>query len=252
MKLSVCTDSVYGGLTTTEAMKEVHMLGLTGIEFWSWWDKDLEAINETRKELKMTITGICTKFISLTDPSQRPGYLEGLSETIAVAQRLECRMIISQVGNVTSGTTEQQKVSIIAGLRQASKLLEETTITLVIEPLNTTIDHVDYFLWSSDLASDILTAVNSPHIKMLYDFYHQQMMGEDLVRQSTQLIKQVGHVHLAGAPDRNEPDNGDINYAEILKTLKQVGYTGCVGLEYFPSSAIAPTLLKWQTFIRQL
>lgn len=252
MKFSVCTDSVFSELETDQAMREVDGLGIQQVEFWSWWDKDIPAINQTRQELNMEIKAICTKFISLTDPSQRESYLKGLAETIEVANLLECRTIISQVGDRTNDTDKEQEASIVTGLRQAGELLKDSMITLVIEPLNIKIDHPDYFLWSSDQANEIITQVNHPQIKMLYDFYHQQIMEGDLIRQSTRFIEQIGHVHMAGHPGRHELEIGEINYQAILTNLAAIKYAGGIGLEYFPIKEKSKNLQKWQEFIGNL
>lgn len=249
MEISVCTDSVFGDMTTVEAMKEVKELGINTIEFWSWWDKDIEAINLVRKDLQMNVAGICTKFISLTDSSERERYLTGLRETIEVAKYLECSMIISQVGNRIDLGEDLQKRSIVKGLRLAKELLEEQNMTLVIEPLNTKIDHPDYFLWSSAVGAAIVSEVASPNVKLLVDFYHQQIMEGDLIRQSTKLIEEIGHIHLAGNPGRHEPEIGEINYQAVIKNLAELNYQGYLGFEYFPQKEVAQTLKMWQTFI---
>lgn len=252
MTLSVCTDSVYEELATVQAMRKVNAFGIKTIEFWSWWDKDIEAIDQTRKELGMTIGAICTKFVSLTEPNKRGSYLDGLAETIVVAKKLNCRIIISQVGNRTLANEAEQQASVVEGLRLASDLLKDTGITLVIEPLNTLIDHQGYYLPSSELAAEIVTQVNRPRVKLLFDFYHQHVMGEDLLRQSGILISQIGHTHIAGYPGRHEPGSGDINYEEVIRHLKAINYTGLIGLEYFPSQEIAPTVIRWAEFIRKI
>ncbi len=252
MELSICTDSVFGNSETVAAMRQVKALGINAIEFWSWWDKDIEAINQARQELNMKIVGICTKFISLTDSSERERYLTGLVENIKVAKQLGCSLIISQVGNHLNKSADLQKRSIVKGLRLAKELLEEADITLVIEPLNTKIDHPDYFLWSSDVARDIIFEVASPNVKLLFDFYHQQIMEGDLIRQSSLLIDEIGHFHLAGNPGRNEPESGEIDYQAVISQLDKLNYQGYIGFEYLPQKDVSETLKRWQAFFAKL
>ncbi len=235
MKFSICTDSVLRHMNTADAIKTAGELGYGAVEFWSWWDKDIPAINRSRLDNKVDISAICTRFASLTDRSKRKEYVQGLRETIETAKILDCRCVIAQVGNDTGEAFEVQKRNIQEGLAECSLLLENQGITLAIEPLNTTIDHGGYFLWSSDVAADIIGEVNSPQIKLLFDYYHQQIMEGDIIRRSLKLLDKIGHVHVAGNPGRHEPDRGEIAYKEVLKELTAAGYQGYIGLEYLPA-----------------
>jgi hydroxypyruvate isomerase len=235
VKFSVCTDSIFGSMNTADAIKTVGALGYSAVEFWSWWDKDIRSINRSRLDNRVDISAICTRFVSLTDRSKKKEYIQGLRETIETAKILDCRCIISQVGNDTGEAFEVQKENIQEGLAECIPLLENQEITLVIEPLNTVIDHKGYFLWSSDVAADIVGEAASPCIKMLFDYYHQQIMEGDILRRSLKLLDKIGHVHAAGNPGRHELDHGEIEYKEMLKKLAAAGYQGYIGLEYFPA-----------------
>ena len=96
MRLSICVDAVFGNMTTVDAMKTAKKNGYTDIEFWGWWDKDIEAIDKARKELGISIGALCTRFVSLVDAAKRAEYIKGLEETIPVAKKLGCKTIISQ------------------------------------------------------------------------------------------------------------------------------------------------------------
>ena len=236
IKLSVCIDAVYSGKNFIESMREVKALGYDAFEFWEWWNKDIEQIDAARKELNMQVAALCTKFISLVDPSVRDKYMEGLKETIPIAKKLGCKTIISQVGDELIGVSrEKQHESLVCGLKEAAPLLEAEGLTLVIEPLNLTVDHAGYYLWESDEAGDIIAKVSSPNVLMLFDIYHQQIMEGDVVRRSIKHMKSIGHMHAAGTPGRHELDDGELNYTYIFKALKEAGYKGYVGLEYFPT-----------------
>ena len=105
---------------------------------------------------------------------------------------------------------------------------------LVIEPLNTYVDHAGYYLWSSDEAFQIVGEVNSPNIKVLFDIYHQQIMEGNIIPRIRKNINSIGHFHAAGSPGRHELDSGEINYPNIFEAIGEAGYTGYIGLEYFP------------------
>lgn len=235
MEISVCVDALFWGKDIMKSMKTVKASGFSAIEFWCWWDKNLDEIKQIKDELEMNIAAFCTKFISLVDASKREDYIVGLKESIEAAKKLDCKKLISQVGNEIPGLSrEEQKKSLIAGLKQCAPILEAEGITLVIEPLNTLVDHKGYFLYSSDEAFEIIDEVNSPNVKVLFDIYHQQVMEGHLISRICNNIDKIGHFHAAGNPGRHELDKGELNYANIFNSIKETGSTAYVGLEYFP------------------
>lgn len=250
MKFSICIDAVFGESNPCSSLEVVKSLGFSGFEFWRWWDKDLAALVDKKEALGLDVTACCTKFISLVDPARREAYVEGLTESIAVAQKLKCPILISQVGDALPEVPrEAQQTSLIEGLRTCAPLLEAADITLVFEPLNTKVDHPGYYLTQSSEAFAIVDAVASERVKVLYDIYHQQIMEGDLINTITAHIDRIGHFHAAGHPGRHELDRGEIHYPDILQAIEAGPYTGWFGVEYFPQKdpqAWLPTLHAWQ------
>lgn len=234
MNISVCIDAVFNGKDFFESMRTVKDLGIKAFEFWTWWDKDISELKSKKDELGLTISAFCTKFFSLVDASQHESYITGLKESIEVAKMLECKKLISQVGNDLGISREEQQKNIIKGLKACAPILEKEGITLVIEPLNTLVDHKGYYLFSSLEAFKIIDAVGSPNVKILFDIYHQQIMEGNLIKNITENIDKIAHFHAAGNPGRNELYYGEINYPEIFKAIDTLEYKGFVGLEYFP------------------
>lgn len=234
MKLSICTDAVYRGVPTSEAIRLARQAGFEAIEFWSWWDKDLNAIREAAKAHDVKITTFCTRFVSLVDPEKRGEYLERLKQSIEAARSLDCSRLITQTGNDREGVSrELQRQHMIDGLKECVPLLEEAGVTLLVEPLNTAVDHPGYYLSSSEEAFRIVREVGSPNVKILYDIYHQQITEGDLVRTIRANLEGIGHFHAAGHPGRGELHNGEINYPYVFAAIKEAGYQGYIGLEYF-------------------
>ncbi len=237
-KLSVCIDAVFSGVDESEAIARVADVGIDAFEFWCWWEKDLDQIIAARDRHSMTIAACCTKFVSLVDPQLRSEYLEGLRESIAAAERLNCRRLISQVGDFRIGVPrEQQHQSLIDGLREAAPMLEQSGITLVIEPLNELVDHVGYYLVRSDEAFEIIDQVGSDNVKVVFDIYHQQVSEGHVIDRLTNRIDAISHFHAAGNPGRHELTRGELNYAEIFAAIAATHYDGYVGLEYWPNDA---------------
>ncbi|MCI8615829.1 MAG: TIM barrel protein [Lachnospiraceae bacterium] len=233
MKLSVCVDAVFMGKPIEEAVQKVKEAGLDTIEFWTWEDKDVELLEKLHGE-GINIAAFCTGFISLVEKGERDKYIESLKKTIATAKRLGCSVLISQTGQELSVSRQQQHESMVEGLKACVPYLEESGITLVVEPLNTRVDHAGYYLSSSDEAAEIMREVGSPYVKMLFDIYHQQIMEGDLIRRIREYIPYIGHFHAAGNPGRHELYQSEIDYKKVFEAIKEAGYEGCIGLEYFP------------------
>ncbi len=237
LRPSVCVDAVLAEMEITQAVALVRQLGFPAFEFWSWWEKDLDALIAARDAANIKISSCCTRFISLVDPGCRTDYLNGLTESIAAARRLGTRRLISQVGDTLEGVgRDQQHASIVEGLKRAADLLQDTGITLVIEPLNERVDHPGYFLVHSEEAFEIIDQVGSPQIKVVFDIYHQQVSEGHLIHNITRNIDKIAHFHAAGNPGRNELDHGEIHYPRVFEAIRQTGYDGFVGLEYWPDN----------------
>ena len=115
-----------------------------------------------------------------------------------------------------------------------AQVCEKYGITLLLEPFNTRVDHPDCFLDDPQACVDVLTAVNSPSAKMLFDIYHMQIMTGNILGFLSRNIRHVGHFHLAGVPGRHELDRGELNYPFIVREVERMGYKGFWGLEYWP------------------
>ena len=104
---------------------------------------------------------------------------------------------------------------------------------LLIEPLNYR-DAPNNFLGTIEQAADILGKVERRNLKIMFDCYHLQIMGGDLIKKYERYRELVGHVQIASVPNRAEPDEGELAYPEILKAFERLGYTGWIGAEYKP------------------
>jgi hydroxypyruvate isomerase len=234
MKYSVCVDSLIKGQDTAQKLRDIKSAGAAAFEFWSWWDKDLPAVKKAADETGLTLVTMCHKFISLTDPSLRDAYKTALKESLGACKTLDCKTLISQVGNDTGKDRAAQHKSIVDGLKACAPLLEDAGITLLVEPLNTTIDHKGYYLWKSSEGFEIIDEVASPRVLLLYDIYHQQVMEGNILNSIIPNIDKIGHLHAAGLPGRCEVQNGELNYSFIVGELDKAGYSHYMGLEYFP------------------
>jgi len=230
-------DIFFPNVSFKNKIETIAKLGYKNYEFWTWWDKDINEIQDVTEANNMNLMTFCTKFVSLVDVTKRNEYLEGLNATIEVSKKLGNKVIISQVGDELVGLSRgAQKECLIEGLKAAAELLKGTDLVLAIEPLNLLYDHKGYFLARSDEAFDIVNAVGSKNVKILFDIYHQQITEGNIINNIKTYFDQIAHFHMADLPGRGEIGTGEINYPVILKTIENLGFNGGVGIELFPKN----------------
>lgn len=235
MYYSVCANAVFDGISIQDALPRIRRSGAEYYEFWSWWDQDIPAIEEAQRRTGLKPAALCTKFIPLNDPERRSEYIEGLRESIAVAKRLGCPTLISQIGQASTASRKEQRDCIVDGLRACAPILEENDIVLTIEPLNVLVDHPGYYLVTSGEGFEIVRKTASPNVKLLFDIYHQQISEGNLISNIREGISLIGHIHAAGNPGRHELlGENEICYKSVFAALKASGYDKAIGLEYFP------------------
>lgn len=244
MFYSVCTDMLFPGIPAEQAVTRVRENGFSAYEFWGWENRDLDAIVRAQNENGVRLTVMCTTYASPVDPEQHAAFKEGLAASIAAAKKLGCDRLITQPGSERAGVSrEEQTDAMIRLFRECAPVLEDSGITLLLEPLNILVDHKGCFLSRSDEAFSILDAVASPNVKLLFDIYHQQITEGNLIRNLTRNVDKVGHIHAAGNPGRHDLIGAnEINYRAVFDALKEAGYPGAIGLEYAPAGDAAESL----------
>ena len=244
MKLSLCLDMLFTDLPFVQRIKSAADCGYRAFEFWDWRDKPIEAVAQASRAWGMSVAAMSgNRSHALIDPAARAGLVAEMREVLEVAGRLSCHniMMLSDVlapdgsAAAASTMTRDQKIeSMVQGLRALSETAEAGGATLLLEPLNTRLDHQRCFLDSSDLAVEIVREVESPHVKILYDIYHMHMMGEDVLREIEKNFDWIGYVHVADSPGRHQPGTGEIDWTALAQLLHGLGYAGFVGMEFAP------------------
>ena len=118
-------------------------------------------------------------------------------------------------------------------LAYASRQAAEQGVTVLIEPINTR-DMPGYFLNRQDDAHAICREVGASNLKVLFDLYHCQIVEGDLATKMKRDLGGIGHMQIAGVPERHEPDSGEVNYPYLFSLMDELGYDGWVGCEYRP------------------
>jgi hydroxypyruvate isomerase len=170
-------------------------------------------------------------------PGREAEFQAGLRLALDYARQLGCPRIHVMAGCVPPGTAlAELQATYVSNLRWAAALAADAGITLLIEPLNPR-NMPGYFLQRQQQAHEVLAQVGSVHLKVQMDLYHCQIVEGDLATKLRSYIPtgRVGHVQVAGVPERHEPDVGELNYPYLFALLDQLGYDGWVGCEYWPA-----------------
>ena len=130
----------------------------------------------------------------------------------------------------------EKEAAILAVMETLGKEAAKAGVTLLMEPLNVLVDHAGYYIQRSSIAWDLHRKIGHPNVKVLYDVYHMQIMEGNIIATIRQNIDAIGYVHVADVPGRHEPGTGEINYVNVARALRDVGYGGLVGFEYMPTT----------------
>ena len=179
LRLSGCIEMLYQREypTFVDRIPAAARAGLPAIEFWSWRTKDIDAVAAAAGASQVAVAGFTVEPRgTLTDPTTHAEFLGGVRDSCALAGRLGAGVVIVLAGNERSGIPRaQQHGHVVDALRQAAPVAEAAGVTLCLEPLNTRVNHAGYYLTSSAEGFEIVRAVGSPHVRLLYDVYHQQI-----------------------------------------------------------------------------
>jgi 2-dehydrotetronate isomerase len=167
-------------------------------------------------------------------PGREEQFRRDFAQALDYAIALGASVIHVMAGTVPNDQRAAGLKTYVASLRMAAREAADAGLTLLLEPLNHR-DAPGYLVSRSDQIADILRKIGEPNVKLLFDVYHVQIMEGDLVRRIEKHRDIIGHVQVAGVPDRAEPDgDNEINIRAIFRTLDRIGYGGLVGLEYKP------------------
>lgn len=234
MKFCVPFPCFFKNVDMCYAIKAIADMGFDAVETYKWKDLDQDAVRKTLEQTGIEFVSMCTTEFRMTDPQYRELWLAGLEESCRAAERMGVKKLITQVGPDTGAPRELQHAAIVETLKQATPILEKYGVTVMPEPLNTYVNHPGYYLTHSKEAFEILREVDNPHVKLVYDIYHQQIMEGNIIPSVVNNLDLIAHLHAAGHPGRNELQFGENDYKVIFKKIDEAGYTGRCGLEYRP------------------
>jgi hydroxypyruvate isomerase len=213
-------------------------IGYAAIELWGR-TAEFEEIIALAKRYDLAVasmSGHASLPDGLNKRSNHDRIEEELKISIDIAARHGIPGLICFSGNRQPHMSEIEAIEAVAdGLRRVAPYAEKRGVNLNLELLNSKVDHPGYQCDHTAWGVAVCERVNSPHVKLLYDIYHMQIMEGDVIRTIRENIKWIGHFHTAGNPGRNDlNDTQELNYAGICRAIAATGYDLYVGHEFRP------------------
>jgi hydroxypyruvate isomerase len=236
--LSVMLWTVYRDLPFLQRLEKIHEAGYRAVElvseFKDWKAPEFAEARRKKRELGIEFDGTTGVWQALADASAREVFLKSLREFIPTMRELECTSLIMQTGNKIPGLSPaQMHANCIETLKSGADIAAENNIELLIENIDPE-ENPKYFLTTSAEGFEIVRSVGNPHVKFLYDLFHEQIAAGNLIAKLQKNIDLVGLIHVADVPGRHEPGTGEINYPNIFRKLGELGYSRYVAMEFEP------------------
>jgi hydroxypyruvate isomerase len=242
-ELAVSSEMVFLDLPVADRIRRIHELGFA-VEIWDWTRHDLDLLEALRAEgvVFSSMTGYVRG--RLSDPEGADELLATAEQSVPVAKRLGIpRLNLHGTGLDDKGLPVRPEAEVTGAmwltaqqtLARVAELGEGEGVLFVLENLNTAVDHPGVpFARAADCLA-LVSAVDSPHLRLMLDLYHAQIGEGNLIELCRRALPWIGEIQVADVPGRREPGTGEINYPAVAAALAEMGYHGPVGLEAFAS-----------------
>jgi hydroxypyruvate isomerase len=161
---------------------------------------------------------------------------EAFRKNIPLAAKAGVPNVITFSGNRKGMSDEEGARNTVIGLNRVKKIAEDNDVNICLELLNSKVNHHDYMADHTAWGAAVMHEVNSPHVKLLYDIYHMQIMEGDLIATITANIDVIGHFHTGGVPGRHQLDhNQEVQWDGVMRAIADSGYKGYVAHEFLPT-----------------
>ncbi|ANS26256.1 hydroxypyruvate isomerase [Rhodococcus opacus] len=234
--LAASAEMLYLDLPFLDRVHRIAERGLQ-VEIWDWSTKDIDALAAVGAEFS-SMTGYLEG--NLTEPDGIEALFTTAQQSLDVAKRLDCpRLNLHGTGLDNRGlplrpvetVTPAMWLTAADTLRKVADLGEQAGRVFTLENLNLAVDHPGTpFATAADTLA-LVQAVDSPHLRMNLDLYHAQIGEGNLIELVRKALPYIGEIQVADVPGRCEPGTGEIHYPAVAAALRDIGYTGVVGLE---------------------
>ncbi len=234
-KFSVMLWTVYGNLPFEQRLEKMAEAGYESVElggeFEGWTEESFRRANSKKRSLNIEFDAMGGMKHGVGDP----GFLAELRDLLPIADKLECGTIIVLSGNRMEGRSRAvQHEACVETLKRAGDVIAKHGSTLLLESLDPE-ESPHRFLNTVTEGFEIIRKVDNPHVRFLYDLYHEQIAAGNLIEKLEKNIDYVNLVHVAGVPGRHELNTGEINYPNIFRKLAELKYNRYVAMEFLPT-----------------
>lgn len=212
---------------------EAKKIGITGIDLVG--PQDWPILKKHNLSSTMCNGAELNLVDGFNDPKFHEQLIKNYTEMIPLVAEAGYKNLICFSGNRRGKTDEEGLNNCVLGLQKLIPLAKKYRVTLVMELLNSKINHKDYQCDRTYWGVELVKRINSKNFKLLYDIYHMQIDEGDVIRTIQENHQHIAHYHTGGVPGRNEIDETqELNYSAIMKAIAQTGFTGFVGQEFIP------------------
>ena len=225
----------YNYLTLDELCEVVKDIGFNAIDLVG--PKDWPVLQRHGIYSSMCYTaGKNDLYKGLNNPLYHDHLIKEYLEVIPIMAKAKYRNLICFTGTRSGMDDETGMKNCIDALKKILPMAEKNGVTMVMELLNSKIDHKDYMCDHSAWGVELCKRVGSQNFKLLYDIYHMQISEGDIIRTIKENHQYFAHYHTGGVPGRNEiNDSQELHYPAIMKAIKDTGYKGYVAQEFVPT-----------------
>jgi len=213
-------------------------------EFHQWSSDEMQRVMAKMRSLHLRFDMISGVKSGFADPAGTNALLAELEGHFKLAHTLESPQVNLKSGPRIGGLSQAaQHAASVENLKRVAEFAASTNVQIVIEPIDP-IESPTMFMTSVSEGFEIVREVNNPHVRVLYDFYHEQRAQGNLIEKLEKNIDLVGLVHIADVPGRHEPGTGEIDYRNIYHRLAELKYDKFIAMEFYPSGDPVATLNK--------
>lgn len=234
---------LYAEYPVVERFEHAAAAGFQAVEFLFPYAEDIDGMRAALQCTGLTFLQINTPPGNLaagerglaTDPRRRAEYRDGIQQALEIATTLGAGRLHCMSGVISPDLSyEEQWSCLVENTAWAAEQAAAAGIVAQIEPLNT-FDTPGYSIPTVAKALELMDAAGHPNLALQYDLYHSQRMEGNHTDALTALMPRIGHIQISETPGRREPGDGELNFSYIFRLIDRLGYSGWVGLEYYPS-----------------
>jgi hydroxypyruvate isomerase len=224
----------YNAIPMPEFCRAVAAMGLTAIDLLE--EPDWQVARDHGLVCSMGYAGGGSIRDGLNVTANHDAIVKNFERLIPRAAALKVPNVITFFGNRRGMADDLAIANCVAGLNRVRKIAEDNGVTICVELLNSKVNHPDYQGDRTGFGVQVVKAVDSPRVKLLYDIYHMQIMEGDLIKTIRDHHAWIGHYHTGGVPGRHElDDTQEVNWRAVCRAIVDTGFTGFLAHEFVPT-----------------